>query len=82
MLPNNDYEENLHREQKRHKEINIAIDEISNTLKNNSSTNHKTVNILEFGCGDGFQVPYLKRLGKIVASDIYSSEGIKKPARY
>jgi len=34
--------------------------------------------ILEFGCGDGFQIPYLQRLGKVIASDIYLSEHIKE----
>jgi len=76
MFPKSNYESTLHRERKRHKEISIAIDEISYSLKDNLDT--KNINILEFGCGDGFQIPYLKHLGKVVASDIYSSEGIKK----
>lgn len=32
------------------------------------------LDILEFGSGDGFQIPYLQRLGRLVASDVYRSE--------
>jgi SAM-dependent methyltransferase len=78
MLPKTRSGERAHRERKRKLEIGIIIDEISNILTNNASFSNRNISILEFGSGDGFQIPYLKRLGKVVASDIYTSDGIKK----
>jgi ubiquinone/menaquinone biosynthesis C-methylase UbiE len=78
MLPNSKSREFAHRERKRHIEIKMATKEISGILKNNNPAldNNETA-ILEFGCGDGFQIPYLKQLGNVIASDIYSSDRIK-----
>ena len=76
MLPKTKSGERVHRERKRHMEINIISQEIASILKNRSDFD-KNIHILEFGSGEGFQIPYLKRLGKTVASDIYTSDGVK-----
>ncbi|MEE9424367.1 MAG: class I SAM-dependent methyltransferase [Methylococcales bacterium] len=77
MLPNSKSREFAHRERKRHIEIKMVTKEISGLLKNNSALENKETTILEFGCGDGFQIPYLKQLGNVIASDVYSSDRIK-----
>ncbi|MBI5058773.1 class I SAM-dependent methyltransferase [candidate division KSB1 bacterium] len=33
--------------------------------------------VMEFGCGDGFQIPHLRQFGKVSASDLYTSDGIR-----
>ena len=58
-------------------EIEIITETITSFLKRNSNFINKNTDILEFGSGDGFQIPYLRRIGNVVASDIYTSDGIK-----
>jgi len=70
MLPKSFLGEVLHREQKRQLEIQITIKEILNNLKCNLSLKKEDINILEFGCGKGAQLPYLMELGDVIASDI------------
>jgi len=77
MFPKTKSGESAHRERKRHLEIGIIAEEISSVLKNSPDFDNKNISILEFGSGDGFQIPYLKRLGTVVASDIYASDGIR-----
>jgi len=77
MLPKTRLGEKEHRKHKRQMEITIAIDEILNILRKDSCT-RGDVSILEFGSGSGFQIPYLKSIGNVVASDIYTSDDIKK----
>ena len=67
--------ERKHREHKRSLEISLAIDSITSFLKSNCA--ERNVNILEFGSGDGFQIPYLQKIGPVVASDVYTSKNIK-----
>ena len=78
MLPITKSAEKVHRERKRHMEIGIIVEEISEALKNNAEFANKNITILEFGSGDGIQIPYLKCLGKVVATDIYASDEIKR----
>ncbi|MBN1872336.1 MAG: class I SAM-dependent methyltransferase [Candidatus Omnitrophica bacterium] len=61
--------ETAHRERKRKAEMNFAIGAIKPFLKTGTR-----IQILEFGSGDGYQIPYLKRLGNVITSDIYVSE--------
>lgn len=75
MLPKTKLGEKKHRKHKRELEISLAIETISNFLKNDPKG--KNINILEFGSGDGFQIPYLRQIGNLAASDIYTSNGIK-----
>jgi SAM-dependent methyltransferase len=71
MLPKSSQSEKEHRRAKRQMEIKLVIDSIRQRL--NAGKEYK---ILEFGTGDGFQIPYLKTLGKVVGSDIYTSEDL------
>lgn len=62
-----------HRQVKRHAEIVKILAEVDIFLQA-SQTPAQDLKILEFGCGNGFQIPYLKKLGKVFATDIYSSD--------
>lgn len=73
MFPKSINGENKHRKEKREREIQMCIDEMSIYIGNPINSKLK---ILEFGCGEGFQVPYLQQLGSVTACDIYKSEGI------
>lgn len=66
-----------HRRKKRIREISFTIETITNHLKANPEYEKDKTEILEFGCGEGFQIPYLKSIGNVVASDIYRNENIK-----
>ena len=78
MLPKSKSDENSHRKNKREIEISLIIKTISNLIKNNPTLGNKYINILEFGCGTGFQIPYLQKIGSLVVSDIFISDDIKK----
>ena len=78
MLPKTISGERAHREYKRRLEIDMIIRELAFNIRNDLMLNNKDINILEFGSGDGFQIPYLQRLGRVIASDIYISDGIKE----
>lgn len=66
-----------HRKQKRLIEVSYAIEAIKNYLETKSNYEKDKTEILEFGCGEGFQIPYLRNIGNVVASDIYCNENIK-----
>ena len=75
MFPKSINGEKLHRKRKREMEVSLSVDFIENLQKSTQcKQNSKDVNVLEFGCGDGFQVPYLKKIGTVVASDVYRGE--------
>jgi len=78
MLPNNRKQEKQHRKHKRELEITIALESIRDIITKNPKLVDQTLNILEFGSGDGFQIFYLQKLGNLIASDIYMSSDIKK----
>lgn len=65
--------EDRHRQRKRKTEIEIAVRRLAPYIENSDSKR-----ILEFGSGDGYQIPYLSKLGNLVASDIYKSEEISR----
>ncbi len=77
MLPKGRGEEYEHRKRKRQWEITIIIETITSFLKRSSDFANKKIDIFEFGSGDGFQIRYLQSIGNVVASDIYTSDGIK-----
>jgi len=80
MFPKSKTFEKKHRQHKRQIEIAMAIEAISNILKKNHPGVYlktEEVKILEFGCGDGFQTPYLNQMGSVVASDIKGCTSIK-----
>lgn len=62
----------IRRKEKREREIKLIVREISDFLNNNTGS----LNILEFGCGAGYQTPYLQTLGNVIATDIYKHENI------
>ena len=75
MFPKSINGEKLHRKRKREIEVSLSVDFIKSLQKNRQyKKNPKDINILEFGCGDGFQVPYLKKIGNVIASDVYRGE--------
>ena len=75
MFPNSSDGEKLHRKRKREMEVSLSVGFIEKLQKDTQCKKKlKDVNVLEFGCGDGFQVPYLKKIGNVIASDVYRGE--------
>ncbi len=66
-----------HRKQKRELEITLIIDSLYPVISLLTSENRK-LKILEFGSGKGHQIPYLKKLGQVTASDLFISHEIKE----
>jgi SAM-dependent methyltransferase len=64
-----------HRKAKRLREVELAIQQISRML-DQKSVGAPVFEVLEFGSGDGFQVPFLETIGSVVASDVYVSKSI------
>ena len=57
--------ESMHRERKRRAEMEISINCLKPYLSGAGGRK-----VLEFGSGRGYQIPYLRRLGSVVASDL------------
>jgi len=75
MFPKSLNGEKSHRKYKREMEVSLSVDFIENLQKGTQCKKKlKDVKILEFGCGDGFQIPYLNKIGTVVASDVYRGE--------
>jgi len=64
--------EDRHRQRKRSREMEIIMDKVAPFVKPAGN-----IKVFEFGSGDGYQIPYLRRLGSVIASDIYQSDYIK-----
>lgn len=81
MLPKSRAQETEHRRRKRSREVGLIVERILGVLRSRAG---KPAEILEFGSGDGFQIPYLATLGGVVASDLYRSDEIRrlKAARF
>jgi ubiquinone/menaquinone biosynthesis C-methylase UbiE len=78
MLPKTEEQEYEHRRHKRELEAELIIGAMEAYLERNPQTGGTaTIQILEIGAGDGFQVSYLRKLGNVIASDIYTSKGIQ-----
>ncbi|MBI5772495.1 MAG: class I SAM-dependent methyltransferase [Verrucomicrobia bacterium] len=75
ILPQSKAGEKEHRRQKRELEISLAIETLSGLAP---AEKLGRLNVLEFGSGDGFQIPFLQKLGPAVASDVYTSEDIRR----
>ena len=85
MLPNTQKREYEHRREKRELEAQLIIEAIERYLRTRPQPNRITgAKIFEFGAGDGLQIPYLRRLGNVISSDIYTSERIlrEKPVQF
>ena len=74
MFPRTKKSEQIHKKYKREQEMSLISQEIRGFLNNINSLSRPY--ILEFGSGDGFQVRYLQRIGKVIASDIYTSRKV------
>ena len=80
MFPRTKSGADRNRKAKREREISISFQTITGHLATNKDGSGKKLNILEFGSGQGFQIPKLEQIGKLYASDIYVSKGIKQLA--
>jgi SAM-dependent methyltransferase len=69
--------EEKHRQHKRTEEVKLVLGFIRQLRAIDSSFISNT-EILEFGSGDGFQLPYLQTIGHVTATDLYRSDNIKK----
>ena len=66
------HRENLHREKKRKIEMSLIVSYLKDYFKGENQ------NILEFGCGDGFQIPFLEKISNnVTAIDIEVDAGLK-----
>ena len=74
IFPKSRAAEDKHRKLKRQIEARITLQLLSTVLKTDEEFNKRKPQILEFGCGNGFQIPYLRHLGNVTASDIYRSD--------
>jgi ubiquinone/menaquinone biosynthesis C-methylase UbiE len=57
-----------HRKAKRELEMNLIISHLKGLIDNKKDK--ENINILEFGSGDGFQLAFLGKLGRVVGSDL------------
>jgi len=78
MFPRTHKGEKSYRLKKRRLEIQIILSVIENQLKKYSSSFNHQLNILEFGCGNGFQIPYLQKLGVVTATDIFIPNNLNR----
>ncbi|MFA5010586.1 MAG: methyltransferase domain-containing protein [Ignavibacteria bacterium] len=76
MLPKTFEGEKKHRKRKRELEISISFSIIEDYLRSINEKFKNNIAILEFGSGQGYQIPYLRKLGDVIASDIYIDEYI------
>jgi len=78
MFPRTHKGEQSYRLKKRRLEIQIIVSAIEKHLENHSSNFNHQLNILEFGCGNGFQIPYLQKLGVVTATDIFIPNNLNR----
>ena len=77
IFPKNPQDATAHRHHKRSVEVSLIIEHIAKALPQTAAHPESTLRVLEFGSGNGFQLPYLKTIGEVVASDLYESEAIR-----
>jgi len=75
MLPKTKKQEKKHRKKKRDLEISMVAEELDNLVPKRKKG---ILTILEFGCGDGFQIPVLEKFGDVTAMDVYLSKEVSK----
>lgn len=78
MLPRTKKGEQSHRLKKRRLEIKRIVSLIENYIKKHPSNFKHELNLLEFGCGSGFQIPYLQKLGAVTAIDVSISKNLQR----
>lgn len=78
MFPKSRRAETAHRKRLREWEISIVVEILQRQLGASSGPARGRARILEFGSGDGFQIPHLQRLGDVVGSDVYVSRGVRE----
>src|SRR4051812_2936501 len=66
-----------HLRKKRELEVSLAMQAVAEILEKEGRLGASDFSVMEFGCGDGFQIPHLNKFGKVSASDLYTSEGIR-----
>jgi SAM-dependent methyltransferase len=69
--------EEKHRQHKRTEEVKLTLGFVRQLRAIDSGIISST-EILEFGSGDGFQIPYLQTIGHVTATDLYQSDNVKK----
>lgn len=77
VLPNTREQEYEDRRRKRQMEVSLIVENLQRFLQAVPRARSQKPEILEFGSGDGFQIPYLGKIGNVIASDIYTSDGVK-----
>lgn len=77
MLPKTARSAAAHRKHKRSIEVSLIVDIIADALQGNAARRNGPVQVFEFGSGRGYQIPYLKTIGEVVASDLWTSDEIK-----
>lgn len=77
MFPKTKKSEKVHRRKKRNMEISSVLQILSRLFKEGKDPVNNSITILEFGSGDGFQIPHLKKIGNLVASDTYTGNDIR-----
>jgi len=78
MYPRTHQGEKSYRLKKRQLEIKLILSAIENQIKKHLSVFNHQLNILEFGCGNGFQIPYLQKLGVVTATDILINNNLSR----
>jgi SAM-dependent methyltransferase len=77
MFPKTARSAAAHRKHKRSIEVSLIVDFIADALRRDGARRNRSVQVLEFGSGRGYQIPYLKAIGDVVASDLWTSDEIK-----
>jgi SAM-dependent methyltransferase len=79
MFPKTARSAAAHRKHKRSIEVSLMVDLIADALPVRAPRNGP-IQVLEFGSGRGYQIPYLKAIGDVFACDLYTSNEIKSMA--
>jgi len=77
MFPKTARSAAAHRKHKRSIEVSLIVDLITDALRRDTARHNGRVQVLEFGSGKGYQIPFLKAIGDVVASDLWTSDEIK-----
>lgn len=78
MFPSTAAGQTRHRRRKRELEISLITEIIAKQLPISKRDGDGPRKVLEFGSGDGFQIPFLKKLGRVAALDVCLSEPVKQ----
>jgi SAM-dependent methyltransferase len=77
MYPRSKAGAEKYRKKKRTAEMSLIIKHIKQLVRDRPGPMPRDLQILEFGSGSGYQIPYLQRLGRVVGSDIRVSDEMK-----